>query len=44
MLKAENKKKSFTFNFKVSFYCDYIRIRALIFASVNIYKTKLNLK
>ena len=46
MLKAENKTqrklKLFTFNLKVSSYCDHKRIRILTFASVHVYKTKCN--
>ena len=44
MFKAEKKShkiiKNFTFNLRLSFYCDYKRIRAYTFVIVNIYKTK----
>ena len=44
MLKAEKKSqtklKYFTFKLRVSFYCDYKRVRAQTFAIIHINKTK----
>ena len=39
--KSQQKFTIFTFNIRVSFYCNYKRIRALIFAIFSIYKSKL---
>ena len=43
-IKTQKKFKLFTFNSRVSSYCDHKRIRVLTLASVHVYRTKCNLK